>query len=267
MKMKKEEREEDVEAFSETCEDGKDGKKGISLVMAEAEDITRKLLEREEELRLEYRRRLRELQDANRTATGSAAASDGQARERLREDNARTRMALLSLHQQQDLDGDQRRDPADRPGPSSMPELRRGVRFEDAPLHSELPRLAPLTLPTFDGAIQDWDFFIETFRVCVDRHPITKIEKFTRLIEALKGPALQAVSGLRRTGDNYEVALTLLEDRFGRAQTVRSHLMEELKGVPLPGNDIKKNRKNYDLVRGLLSELELRSLRSSATPS
>ena len=49
---------------------------------------------------------------------------------------------------------------------------------------------------------------------------ITKVDKFNYLSSLLEGTALRAIQGLNLTNANYDAAVEILQDRFGRPQQV-----------------------------------------------
>lgn len=47
------------------------------------------------------------------------------------------------------------------------------------------------------------------------------VEKFAYLCGLLKGKAAEVIAGLERTNENYQVAIQLLQNRFGNTRTIK----------------------------------------------
>ena len=80
--------------------------------------------------------------------------------------------------------------------------------------------LPKMQLPCFDGNIQQWTEFWEMFSTSVDQQNLPKVSKFTYLKGVLRGAAAAAISGIAITNENYDLAVTLLKERFGK---IRCH--------------------------------------------
>ena len=61
-----------------------------------------------------------------------------------------------------------------------------------------------------------------------DNVNLSKIDKFNYLRSLLEGAASQAIQGLALSGDNYDSAVEILEQRFGKTQQIISAHMEEI---------------------------------------
>ena len=87
-------------------------------------------------------------------------------------------------------------------------------------------KLPKLQLPSFTGSYTEWTSFIDLFRASVDSNmQLTKSEKLNYLRACLKGDAAKLISSLMITDANYEIALTLLRDRYENKRCiVQAHL-------------------------------------------
>jgi len=87
-------------------------------------------------------------------------------------------------------------------------------------------RLPPITLPTFDGNIQEWASFFDCFKAMVhneDTYPAA--QKFSYLRSTLTGAALDVVRAIPMTEANYEVALKRLRQRYeNKSMIIQSHI-------------------------------------------
>ena len=63
-----------------------------------------------------------------------------------------------------------------------------------------------------------WDFGTHTSLQCSDNVNLSKIDKFNYLRSLLEGATSQAIQGLALSSDNYDSAVEILEQRFGKTQ-------------------------------------------------
>ena len=91
------------------------------------------------------------------------------------------------------------------------------------------PKLPKLTLPRFKGELTTWTTFWDSFKSTVHENPgMSKIDKFSYLKSLVEGPASGCIQGLTLSDTNYDAAITMLQDRFGRPQQIITAHMEEL---------------------------------------
>ena len=146
--------------------------------------------------------------------------------------------------------------------PSSEEQSGNGyISFQSASLshgnaNSKLPKLQ---LPRFNGDIVNFFSFWESFNAAVHENTnIPTITKFIYLKSYLDGQAARAIEGLPMTEANYESALQILQDRFGKKQKIISKHMDELLQLPVCQNDKPAQLRHVDdtinvHVRGLQS--------------
>ena len=90
-------------------------------------------------------------------------------------------------------------------------------------------KLPKLVLPKFRGEVTTWMGFWYSYKSAVhDNVNLSKIDKFNYLRSLLEGAASQAIQGLALSSDNYDSAVELLEQRFGKTQKIISAHMEEI---------------------------------------
>ncbi|GFY75957.1 integrase_H2C2 domain-containing protein [Trichonephila inaurata madagascariensis] len=106
----------------------------------------------------------------------------------------------------------------------------------------------------------EWLDFHNSFEIAIHKNDtLSKIEKFTYLKSYLRGAASTAISGFALTNENYDSAIQLLQDRFGRKElAINAHMtkliqLETVKSV----NNVPALRKLYDNI-----EVQVRSLQS-----
>lgn len=77
-----------------------------------------------------------------------------------------------------------------------------------------------MQLQTFDGNVQQWQEFWDIFEASVHQQDLPPVVKFSYLKGTLKGTAAAAISGISVNNDNYDTALSLLKEKFGRPEKI-----------------------------------------------
>jgi len=94
------------------------------------------------------------------------------------------------------------------------------------PHYSNRARLPPISLPTFDGNIQEWESFFDFFKAAVhneDAYP--PAQKFSYLRSSLVGAALDVIRAIPMTETNYDIALKRLKQRYeNKIMIIQSHI-------------------------------------------
>ena len=99
-------------------------------------------------------------------------------------------------------------------------------------------RLPKITLPRFNGDVTKWNTFWDSFDSAIHSNTdIANIDKFNYLKSLIERPAARAIQGLTLTNDNYDTAVKILEERFGKRQQIVSAHMDELLKIPSCTND------------------------------
>ena len=79
------------------------------------------------------------------------------------------------------------------------------------------PKLPKLCLPKFKGNVKKWHAFWELFESLIhENSEMSSIDKFNYLSTLLEDAAARAIQGLPLTNANYNVAIEILKDRFGK---------------------------------------------------
>ena len=76
--------------------------------------------------------------------------------------------------------------------------------------------LPKLQLLIFNGDIQQWPEFWDMFNSAVHEQTVSPVAKASYLKGVLKGSAVAAISGIPVTTENYELAIKLLKEKFGK---------------------------------------------------
>ena len=79
-------------------------------------------------------------------------------------------------------------------------------------------KLPKLNLPTFDGNVERWLLFWESFEACVHKSDLPDVQKLAYLRSLLKGEAAKSVEGLALTAANCGAAVDILTQRYGRPE-------------------------------------------------
>ncbi|XP_067047620.1 uncharacterized protein [Acropora muricata] len=123
-------------------------------------------------------------------------------------------------------------------------------------LKAKLPKL---TLPKFRGSITNWISFWDAYNSAVhDNAMLSKVDKFNYLNSLLEGEAKRSIQGLTLSESNYDSAVEILHERFGKPQQIISAHMDEIVKLPPSTSDRPSSlRFVYDKlsvhVRGLKS--------------
>ncbi|XP_037514124.1 uncharacterized protein LOC119390576 [Rhipicephalus sanguineus] len=105
--------------------------------------------------------------------------------------------------------------------------------------------LPKLHIPSFAGERREWQGLWDQYRVSIhDNDWIPKIDKIKYLLTYLTGAAKAAIQGICLAEANYDVAIQILSDRFGRRDMlVDDHLDNLLSVAPVRSSaDVTKLR-------------------------
>ena len=89
-------------------------------------------------------------------------------------------------------------------------------------------KLPKLNLPVFGGDVLQWPSFWDQFEANVDSTDLSVILKFSYLRTLLEGEPKRTIEGLSLTADHYDVACSILKDRFGRKEIIFTHIQKLL---------------------------------------
>eukprot|EP00795_Rhopilema_esculentum_P011404 gene11404-21602_t len=120
-------------------------------------------------------------------------------------------------------------------------------------------KLQKLSMPTFDGKVENWPSFYDIFESAVHCDPhLSNVTKFQYLQSLLKGVAKEAIAGLKVTNANYESALQILKERFGQKQIlITTHVTTLVSLSPVEScSDLKNLRTLYDKTESVVRSLD-----------
>ena len=120
------------------------------------------------------------------------------------------------------------------------------------------PKLPKLVIHKFNGEITKFRTFWDSFSSAIHTNTeLSPIDKFNYLKSLLEGTASQAIQGLSLSAINYQAAVEILQDRFGKTQQIISSHMDNLLKTP-PCNDDRAShlRSIYDKIYANIRGLE-----------
>ena len=118
-------------------------------------------------------------------------------------------------------------------------------------------RLAKLEPKKFDGNILKFQEFWDTFESTVHKNDILhKVDKFNYLKTQLTGSASELISGMELTNDNYDEAIQLLMDRYGRKQISIDAHYAQMMNLPIATYKTSSLRSFYDTTEKHLRALK-----------
>ena len=95
------------------------------------------------------------------------------------------------------------------------------------------PRLPKLVLPKFNGEITKFKSFWDSFDNAVNRNAdLSSVGKFNYFHASLEGQAARAIQGLTLSESNYQAAVEILHERFGKTQQIISADIDEFLRLP-----------------------------------
>jgi len=96
-------------------------------------------------------------------------------------------------------------------------------------------KLSKLVLPKFRGDIMQHHTFLDSFESTV--HTNTKVSQTNYLNSLLEGQAQRTIRGLPVTEDNYQAAVNIWNQYFGKPQPIISTYVEKLLQNPVCNRD------------------------------
>ena len=133
------------------------------------------------------------------------------------------------------------------------------------PLQSLKTRLPKITLAKFKGEVTQFRSFWDSLESTIHSNPgLTKIDKFNYLISLLEGAASRSVAGLPITEHNYDAAIDIIHNRFGKTQQLVSAYMDELLKISACSSDKPSHlRYLYDKISVNVRGLEALGVKTS----
>ena len=117
-------------------------------------------------------------------------------------------------------------------------------------------KLPKFELMKFDGDIFKWQEFWDCFNTAIHQQKISRIDKFNYLRSQLKGDAKDVLAGLETTEANYDTAIDLMQERYGKKQLIIKAHYAKLEEMPQSSNHYEKLRSTFDNIEKHLRSLE-----------
>ena len=96
-----------------------------------------------------------------------------------------------------------------------------------------MTKLPELQLLTFDGTIENWPSFFNSFTSRIDQHEgLSPVQKLEYLRAALTGKAVSCIQSLATTDANYASAIDILKRKFSNKRRILIRLCEALINLP-----------------------------------
>ena len=134
-------------------------------------------------------------------------------------------------------------------------ELIQKLKHDSFPKH-RTSLLPTMTLPRFNGNIEHYSEFIDSFEAAIRNHPeVEDVEKFILLKTHLDPPASQLLEGFSTNNDDYAEALQLVKDTYGNKSLLRQLRISKL--LTIERHDGQGSiRSIYNQVRTHIRSLE-----------
>ncbi|XP_053395800.1 uncharacterized protein LOC128555967 [Mercenaria mercenaria] len=119
-------------------------------------------------------------------------------------------------------------------------------------------KLPKLDLCTFNGNKLKWAQFWDACECTVHTNrDLSPIDKFNYLQSKVVGEAKQSIAGLALSKENYDVAVTILKERFGNPQEAVDLHYNKLINIPIPSEKVESLRIFLDTIERHLHSLEV----------
>lgn len=95
------------------------------------------------------------------------------------------------------------------------------------------PKLAPITVPIFNGEWKKWTTFIGLFESLIDTNPyLAPVQKLQYLLNYVEGDAKDSIAHIVLTNENYAIALDILRRRFNNERKICDDYVNKILDLP-----------------------------------
>ena len=117
--------------------------------------------------------------------------------------------------------------------------------------------LSKLELKKFDGNILKWHEFWDTFDLTIRQNEILQsVDKFNYLRSQLLGSANYTIAQLDLKNDNYDIAIKLIKERYGKKQILIDTYYAQMMNLPIAMNKTLPRRAYFDVTEEQLRPLQ-----------
>ncbi|VDK40164.1 unnamed protein product [Cylicostephanus goldi] len=118
---------------------------------------------------------------------------------------------------------------------------------------TELP---PIPIPTFNGNISEFENFWTLFSANVHNQKLSNLQKFNYLLQTLRGEAREVIRRYPVTEENYELAIEVLQTKFGDKSKIIYDLQMRLDKANARSPLIPDQRKLLEYLFAITTQLE-----------
>jgi len=119
-------------------------------------------------------------------------------------------------------------------------------------------KLSKLEINSFGGDKLKWIEFWDSFESTIHKNKrISNVEKFNYYKSKLTGEAMQVISGLTLSNENYAVAINILKERYGNVQDVVNLHYNKMINLQPASNTTSSLRLFHDNINKNLRSLEV----------
>ena len=117
--------------------------------------------------------------------------------------------------------------------------------------------LSKLELKKFDGNILKWHEFWDTFDLTIHQNErLQSVDKFNYLRSQLLGSANYTIAQLDLKNDNYDIAIKLIKERYGKKQILIDTYYAQMMNLPIAMNKTLPRRAYFDVIEEHLRPLQ-----------
>lgn len=128
-----------------------------------------------------------------------------------------------------------------------------------------LVKLPPIDIPSFDGKIENWPIFYESFKANIHLNPsLSDSQRIQYLTGKLAGTALKIIAGIIPSGENYADIWASLEQRYQDKRALGCHYMSTLFNIkPAINNSVSLNAfsETFNAAVSALEQLKINDLK------
>uniref|UniRef100_A0A7I4Y2Q8 CCHC-type domain-containing protein n=1 Tax=Haemonchus contortus TaxID=6289 RepID=A0A7I4Y2Q8_HAECO len=118
------------------------------------------------------------------------------------------------------------------------------------------PKLPAIPIPTFSGKVWEYKNFWTLFCANVHDQPLTKLQKFNYLLNALSGEARELVKRYSVTEDNYDLAVESLRKKYGDNSKLIDRLQARLEAAKAEDFTTQAQRRLLEFIVPIVAQLE-----------
>lgn len=131
-----------------------------------------------------------------------------------------------------------------------------GAREVLPPAEMATAKLPAIPIPTITGKIWEFNNFWTLFDANVHQQPLTRLQKFNYLINALRGEARDLIRRYPVTESNYDHAIDLLKTKYGNESALIGHLQSRLEMAKAESKSIHAQRRLLENILPIVTQLE-----------